>query len=173
MAKMLAPTTAIWWVASDATFNRLVPTASALAADITSGKAVRISPAIVTGSTLNPTDSDTDESSSIEDSATGQNRGNANYEASLTLFREDDPVTNTTSIFEKAWLLFRLKGATGTLVRRIGYLPTVAPAAGQEVDMFGVVSDNPRIIEEDGGGPVKVEVPFGKTGFMNINEPLG
>jgi len=151
-----------------------VPTASALAADLTSGKALRISPAMATGSTLGPTASDTNDAKTVEDSSTAQSRGNANYEASLVFFREKDPTTNTTSVFQKAWVLFRHKGKTGTLVERIGYAPTLAPAAGQDVSIFTVSSDNPRnIIPGDSGGAIQFEVPFGKQGFMNINEPLG
>lgn len=172
MAKMLSPKTTIWWIDSTGSFVPGTPTASALLADITSGKAVNISCAIVTGYTLNPTESDTDDSKTICDAANSKNRGLANYEADLNFYVEADPVANTTSVFLAAWNLFRAKGATGTLVRRVGYLSSVAPAATQLVDIFTVQSDNSRIIEADAGGPIQFKVPFLPQGYMITNVAL-
>lgn len=172
MAKMIAPLVAIWWLSDTATFNPLVPTAAALNADITSSKAYRISRALAAGYTLNPTDSDTDSSLGAEDSSSAESRGNANYEATMQFFKEKSPLVNTTSAYLKAWTLFKTKGVHGTLVRRIGYAASVAPAATQEVDIFTVVTDRIRIIQSDSNGPIQFEVPFGMDGYMNINESL-
>lgn len=172
MAKMLAPKTTIWWVDSTGTFNPLIPTAAALLADIVSLKAVNISCAIATGYTLNPTDSDTGDDKTICDTANAQTRGSANYEAMLPFYLEADAVGDPASVFLKAFELFKFKGATGTLVRRVGKLSTVPAAATDLVDIFTVMSDQSRYTEGDAGGAIRFEVPFLPQGYVTTNEPL-
>lgn len=170
--KLVSPNTTIWWVASDATFLATNPDASNLVADLGTGKAVNISAAVATGYTLNATASDTDNSKTIVDEGNSQSRGNGNYSASLPLYREADPVTNTDSVFLTAYNLFKSKGAAGTLVKRLGYKYTVAPAAGQLVSVYTVLSDNPRDEESDAGGPIRLTVPFFAQGYMKVNVAL-
>lgn len=171
--KMISPNTQIIWVASDGTFVPSVPTAAALNADLTSGKAKNISAAIATGYTLNPTASDTDDSKTIVDEANSASRGAGNYEAELSSYLEADPVTNTTSEYLVFQGLFEIAGASGTLLRRVGRKSTVAPAATHLYDIFTVESDEPTYEEPDSGGPIKMTVTFNPLGFMNVNEPLG
>lgn len=172
VTKLLSPSTTIWFVKSNGTFLATSPDASNLAADVTSGAAVNLSSAIATGYTLGATDSDTDSSKTIVDNANSSSRGNGNYEITIPFYRERDAVTNTDSVFLAAFLLFKNKGVQGIFVKRIGYLYTVAPAAGQLVSVFTALSGNPRDIESDAGGPISFEVPFFPQGYMNVNEPL-
>ncbi len=170
--KMMSPNTTIWFVKSDGTFTAQNMDASLLIADIASGKAINLSAAIATGYTLGATESDTDDSKTIVDEANTQTRGNGNYEAELPFYLEADAVTNTTSPFLIAYTLFKDSDVTGTLVKRMGYKYTVAPAATQEVSVFTVLSQEPRVTEGEAGGPIQFTVPFLAQGYMNVNEPL-
>lgn len=170
--KLVSPNTTIWWVDTTGTFLATAPDASNLVADLGSGKAFNISAAVATGYTLNATASDTDNSKTIVDEGNSQSRGNGNYSASIPLYREADPVTNTDSVFLAAYNLFKAKGASGTLVKRLGYKYTVAPAAGQLVSVYTVLSDNPRDEESDAGGPIRLTVPFFAQGYMKVNVAL-
>jgi hypothetical protein len=165
MAKMMSPNTTIWWVTAPA-YNPDAPSAALLTA------AANISCAVVSGYTLNPTDSDTDDSTSICDGANTEVPTYYNYEGNITFFREGDLV-NTTSDYAKAFAFFKQRGAAtgGYLVRRIGYLSTVAAAAGQVVSSFKFINDNPQDVVED-GGPIEFTVPFLPQGKMSLNVTL-
>jgi hypothetical protein len=174
--KMMSPNTTIWFVKAThttaPTFVASAPDASQLAADLVSGAAINLSEAIATGYTLGATASDTDDSKTIVDEANSQSRGNGNYEAELPFYLEDDVATNTTSPFEIAYQLFKDGRVAGTLVKRQGYKYTVAPAAGQDVSTFSVLSIEPRVTESDAGGPISFVVPFMAQGYMLVNEAL-
>jgi len=172
MAKMLAPNTTIWFVKAVGTFNPLVPTVAALLVDIGASTAINLSAAIASGYTLNPTDSDTDDSKTIVDETNTSSRGAANYECTLPFYREADIVANPTSDFQIAWELFKTKGVYGTVLRRVGKKYLTAPVAADLIDIFTVLSDNARDIEADSGGPYQFEVPFFSQGYVNMNEPL-
>lgn len=165
MAKMMSPNTTIWWV-TDAAYNPDAPSAAKLTL------AANISGAVVSGYTLNPTDSDTDDSTSIIDGANVEVPTYYNYEGNITFFRDAD-VLATTSDYAKAFAFFKTRGNTagGYLVRRIGYASTVAAAAGQVVSSFKFISDNPQDVVED-GGPIEFTVPFLPQGKMALNVTL-
>lgn len=164
MAKMMSPNTTIWWVPESANFNPDLPSAALLTV------ARNISCAIVSGYTLNATDSDTDDSTSICDGANSGVPTFYNYEASLTFFRDADVVA-TTSDYAKAFAFFKQGKQSGYLVRRVGYLSNVAAVAGQKVSSYKVISDNPQDVVED-GGPVEYTVPFLPQGRMALAKPL-
>jgi hypothetical protein len=165
MAKMMSPNTTLWWV-TDATYNPDAPSAAKLTT------AANISGAVVSGYTLNPTDSDTDDSTSIIDGANVEVPTYYNYEGSITFFRDSD-LTATTTDYAKAFAFFKTRGNTagGYLVRRIGYASTVAAAVGQVVSSFKFISDNPQDVVED-GGPIEFTVPFLPQGKMALNVTL-
>ena len=164
MAKMMSPNTTIWWVPESANWNPLVPSAALLTA------ARNISCAVVSGYTLNATDSDVDDSTSICDGANVELPTYYNYEANITFFRDSDP-TNITSDYYKAFNFFKAGRQPGWLVRRVGYLSTVAAAATQVVSSYKVISDYPQDVVED-GGPVEFTVPFFPQGNMDLNRAL-
>lgn len=164
MAKMMSPKTAIFWVPDGLGFDPEAPSATLLT------PARNISCAVVSGYTLNPTDSDTDDSNSICDGANVATPTFYNYEGNITFFREGDPA-NTTSDYYKAFQFFKKKGATGYLVRRLGYLSSVPAAAGQEVSSYYFTSDNPQDVVED-SGPIQFTVPFLPQGKMGLYKTL-
>lgn len=159
MAKMMSPKTTIWWV-TDAAYNPNAPSAALLTA------AKNISCAIVNGYTVNPTESDTDDSKSICDAANVQTPTFRNYEGSITFFRDSD-VTNIVSDYGKAFAFFRTKGTTGYIVRRLGKLSSVAAAAGDVVSSFKFINDNPQDVVNE-GGPIQFTVPFLPQGDMAL-----
>ena len=164
MAKMMSPLTTIWWVPDSANWNPLIPSAALLTT------ARNISCAVVSGYTLNATDSDTDDSTSICDGANVELPTYYNYEANITFFRDSDP-TNVVSDYAKAFAFFKAGRQAGWLIRRVGYLSTVAAAATQVISSYKVISDYPQDVIED-GGPIEFTVPFLPQGNMDLNRAL-
>lgn len=164
MAKMMSPNTTIWWVPESANWNPAAPSAALLTA------ARNISCAVVSGYTLNATESDTDDSTSICDGANVELPTYYNYEANITFFRESD-IANTTSDYAKAFAFFKDGRKSGWLVRRVGHVSSVAAAAAQVVSSYKVISDYPQDVVED-GGPIEFTVPFLPQGTMVLNTAL-
>ena len=163
MAKMMAPNTTIWWV-TDPTYNPKLPKVTLLTA------ARNISCAIATGYTLNPTDSNTNDTTTICASNNGLSPTTYNYEGSLTIFRDED-LADVTSAFAKAWAFFKNKtGTDGYLVRRVGKLNTAPAAVGDALSSFKFIADNPQdVVNED--GPIQATIKFLKQGQMELYKP--
>lgn len=171
--KMLAPNETWWAVLAGATFNPLVPTASALLADITASKCINMTLALEESTEANPTDSETSTSRFLADEGTVNVRGGANYEGSLSVGREADKITNTTSEFLLVYNALKVKGTEFTLVRRFGRKFNVAPAATHEVDIMTFRTDNPRtIIPGDASGPILSTIPLKPRGYVKMNVAL-
>lgn len=165
--KMNGAKTTLWWVKPAFwTVNPVTLDLSDMTTAIGAENMINFTEAIEAGYTLNPTGSDTDESTSVATEGNGQTRGAYNYEADFTFYREKDPVTNTTSLFEKAFQLFKTRGVEGFWVQRFGYRSDVALAVGHLLNVYKVVSDYPQDLESDSGGPIRLHVPFGQNGFM-------
>lgn len=164
MAKMMSPNSTIWWVPLAGIANYLVPKATELAAG------VNISAAIVTGYTLAATDSDTDDSKTIVDEGNVSTYTFGNYEANISFFR--DAIGDAPTVFTTAVNLFKAGRVEGWLVSRHGYKSTVAPASGQIVSVFRVISDYTQDVEGDGGAPIQFTVPFKPQGQMAVNVVL-
>lgn len=187
--KMMPPGTTIWWVPiADAPTVKDVVKASLYNSTPAGGgggtptpaKAKDISCAVVSGFTLNPTDSETDDTTTICDSAASNTPTRDAYEASLTFLREaldessgkgnpDSPASVAFELFKKGGVSANV---TGWLVKRIGYKNTTAAKAGQLVSAFLVMPDNPRDEVGEGKQPIQMTVPFLPQGTMVINEPL-
>lgn len=157
--KMLNPNTTIWVIdAEDVTdINALSPTV------LNGADALNISCAIVRGYTLNPTDSDTDDSASICDSGNVENRLYDNYEGELTMFREGDP-TDATSIFAQAFERFKEPDQRFWVIRRVGKPNTAAAAADDEVEGFLFTNDRIRSVDGGDDGPIQFTVPMLQQG---------
>ena len=164
MPKMMSPNTRIDWYPEGAFANPAEPTEAELNAG------TNISCAIVTGHTLNFTDSDTDDSKTICDEGNVQNRGFANYEANISIFR--DPLGADPTVFTTARDIFKDGRVAGWLVSRQGYKSSVAYAEDQDVSLYSVLSDYVRTTAADGGGPVQVEIPFMQQGEAYANVPV-
>lgn len=164
MAKMMSPNTTIWWVPSSVAWDVLNPSAALLTT------ARNISCAIVTGYSLGVIDSDKDNSKSICASANTDTPTRYNYDAALTFFRSSDMV-ESVSDFAKAFAFFKNGRPTGWLVRRIGYLSTVAAAIGHKVSSYQFTADNPQDVVVD-GGPIEFTVKYLQQGSMGLNKAL-
>ena len=166
--KMMSPSETIWWVpAGTAGWNPESPSAAVLT------EARNISCAVVSGYTLNPTDSDTDDTTSICNNANTTDYTFYNYEGNLTLFREEVGVNaDATSPASRAFEFFKHEDADGYLVRRMGYAESTPAAAGQEVSVFKFMSDFPQDVVGDSGGAIQMTVPFLPQGQMVLNVAL-
>lgn len=164
MAKMMSPNTTIWWVPDTIAWDVNAPSAALLT------NAGNISCAIVTGYTLGVIDSDKDKSKSICSGANTDTPTRYNYDGTLTFFRDAD-TTATLSDFAKAFAFFKSGGASGWLVRRIGFLSTVAAAATQKVSSYKFITDLPQDVVVD-GGPIEYTVKFHQQGSMGLNKAL-
>ena len=105
--KMLNPNTTLWVIDADDVLDITNLSAADLNGDPAGDPdpipgALNFSCAVVRGYTLNPTDSDTDDSASICDSGNVENRLYDNYEGEFTMFRDAD-ATDTTSVFNQAF----------------------------------------------------------------------
>lgn len=167
--KMQGQKTTLYWMAIDATAAADLPGALSLGkitADLTSKKIVNLTDAVVAGYTLNVTDSDTDDTQMVGDVGNGKKRGLYNYEAKFQFAREADTVVNTTSVYTAALNLFKVRGAQGYWVRRIGYSKTTALAVGHKLSVFKVESFSPKTLDTAKGKPIWLEVNFGQQGYM-------
>jgi hypothetical protein len=160
--KMLAPRTTIWFVPGASIANRSVgPTLTEIN---TSG--VNISCAILTGYTLNATDSDTDDTRSICDEGNVDTYTDGNYEGDLTFFREGDTAA-TTGVFYQAFNLFK-QPAQGAFVKRIGKLSTDALVSGDDISWFDGETDY-TVNNDEGTNPKTFQVKLIPSGYFGIN----
>ena len=178
--KMLPPRTNIWWVPLSVAADEKSVLKASLYAPGGGGGAIDISCAVVSGYTLAATDSATDSTTSICDTAASNTPTQDNFEADFTFFREhidaDTGKADATSVYEKAFQLFKVGGArgniTGWLVERVGYPQTEAVAEGQIVSGYLVMPDNPRTIVGEGTSPIQFGVKFMPQGKMFTNQAI-
>ena len=161
MPKMASPNTRIDWYDSAAFADPSKPKVPELNAG------TNISCAITTGYTLGFTDSDTDDSKTICDEGNVQNRGFANYEASLSAFR--DPLSAAPTVFTTFRDIFKDGRVEGWLVVRQGKKSAVPYTVADYISIFKVTSDYMQEQGGDNGGPVTVTVPFGQQGVAYGN----
>lgn len=156
--KMLNPNTTLWAIDAEDVLD-----IADLSADDLNNDALNFSCAVVRGYTLNPTDSDTDDSASICDSGNVENRLYDNYEGEFTMFRDAD-TTDTTSVFNQAFEYFKEPDKRFYIVRRIGKRNTVAATAGDEVEAFLFTNDHIRSVDGGDDGPIQFTVPMLQQG---------
>ena len=151
--KMLNPKTTIWFVPDAGITNPAVITA----VQVNAG--TNISCAITRGYTLNPTDSDTDDTASICDTGNSQTRLYDNYEAEITFFK-DANAADGASVYNTAFNLFKAPDVKGWLIRRLGKVSTSTAVAGDVVEAFYVSNDRMRSVDGGDAGPIQFTVPF-------------
>ena len=156
--KMLNPNTTIWVIDEE-----LVTDIEQLDADTLNTSGINISCAIVRGYTLNPTDSDTDDSASICDSGNVENRLYDNYEGELTAFRDADILDNT-SVFNLAFNYFLNPDRRFWVIRRLGKKNTEPAVDGDQIEAFLFTNDRTRSIDGGDDGPVQFTVPLLQAG---------
>lgn len=163
--KMLNPNTTLWVIPENGIVDPYAPTA----AEINAGE--NISCAVVRGYTINPTDSDTDDSASICDTGNVSTRLYDNYEGNITLFRDADSA-DATSIYNIAYELFREPDVRVWVARRLGKKNDVAAAVGDEVELFLFSNDRIRSLDGGDAGPIQFTVPFlpqgTYTGYVEV-----
>jgi len=158
MKKMLNPNTTITVLDED-----LVTDIEELDAELLNASGVNISCAIVRGYTLNPTDSDTDDSASICDSGNVENRLYDNYEGELTMFRDADVLDNE-SVFNEAFAYFREPDRRFWVIRRVGKKNTEPFVDGDEIEAFLFANDRTRSVDGGDDGPIQFTVPMLQQG---------
>lgn len=168
MGKMMPPNIRIDWVPAAGLTTPGEPKATEL------NLGTNLTDAIETGYRLGATASDTDDSKTIGDEGNTETPTIGNYEAMLTIFKDDigtgtNAVPQNASVFTTVFNLFKAGRVEGWLVKRLGYKKTVAYAAGQEVSVFRVVNDYVRETDGDKGAPNRVEIEFGALGEFYLN----
>lgn len=165
--KMLNPNTTLIVVPSEGVEDAYAPTVDELTAE----GAINISCAVTRGYSINPTDSDTDDTASICDTGNVQTRLYDNYEGELTMFRDADS-TDATSIFNIAFEYFKTPDQEFYLYRRLGKKSTVEVAEGDVVEGFLFSNDRTRSIDGGDSGPVQFTAPLLSqgtyTGYVEV-----
>lgn len=116
---------------------------------------------------LGAADSNKIEDRSLVDTATVQNRGFANFDASLKIFRGD----GTAGSYTTAYTTFKAATTTrpeGYLVVRIGTASTTAFAAGQTVSVYRFIADS-FADDTNGEDSVKWTINFMPQGKLGVN----
>lgn len=153
--KMLNPNTTLWVVPESFITNPLAPSAAIL----NGANSINISCAVTRGYTLNPTDSDTDDTASICDTGNVQNRLYDNYEGELTMFRDGNSA-DATSIYNIAFNYFKTVDQRFYVYRRLGKKSTVVAAVGDLVEGFLFTNDRTRSVDGGDAGPIQFTAPL-------------
>lgn len=166
---MLSPNVTIWWV-TDPSYSPTAPSAAKLNA------AVNLSQAVAAGYTLGPLKSDSASAQAITDNSKFETPTFINYGAKIKFFREANQ-SLTSGPYYNAFQAFKAgtgNGSalvTGYLVRRIGMLNTITAQAGQVVESFKFIPDNPLDDVTD-KAEIYFEVDFQQQGSMALNQTL-
>lgn len=165
--KMLNPNTTLWVVPAANVVNPLAPTAN----ELNNSPALNISCAVTRGYTLNPTDSDTDDTASICDTGNVETRLFDNYEGELTMFREGN-LADAASVYATAFAYFRDPDKQFYIYRRLGKKSTLAAADGDLVEGFLFTNDRMRSVDGGDSGPIQFTVPLlaqgSYLGYLNV-----
>ncbi len=153
--KMLNPNTTLIVVPESFITNAAAPSAAVL----NGVNAINISCAVTRGYTLNPTDSDTDDTASICDTGNVQTRLFDNYEGEVTMFR-DGNIADNTSIFNIAFQYFKNPDQRYYVFRRLGKKSTVVIATGDLLEGFLFTNDRTRSVDGGDSGPIQFTVPM-------------
>lgn len=153
--KMLNPNTTLIVVPASFISNPAAPSAAVL----NGVNAINVSCAVTRGYTLNPTDSDTDDTASICDTGNSATRLWDNYEGELTMFR-DANIADNTSVYNLAFNYFKTVDQQFYVFRRLGKRSTVAIATGDLVEGFLFSNDRLRSVDGGDAGPIQFTVPM-------------
>ena len=153
--KMLNPNTKIVLVPEASVVNPLAPTAN----ELNNAPAIDISCAITRGYTMNPTDSDTDDTASICDTGNVQTRLFDNYEGELTMFRDANSADGT-SAYNIAFNFLKNPDVRFWAYRRTGKKSTVAFTDGDMVEGFLFANDRIRSVDGGDAGPIQFTAPL-------------
>ena len=155
MAKLMAPNIRIDWYPEGHFADPENPTLG----ELNSG--YNLSPAIVTGYTLDFTDTDTVDVATIYDNQTSELFTHSSYEANLQFFLapRGSSSANESSYRLAEELFYHNQFAKGYLVKRFGYKWDVKYHVNHKVDIFYVQATIPKVVSEE-NSPVLLEVMF-------------
>lgn len=153
--KMLNPNTTIVVVPEADVVNPLAPDKAVL----NGPTAMNISCAVTRGYTMNPTDSDTDDTASICDTGNVQTRLFDNYEGELTMFR-DANIADASSVYNLAFNYFKDVDQRFWVYRRVGKKSTMPFEDGDLIEGFLFTNDRTRSVDGGDSGPVQFTVPL-------------
>ena len=155
MAKLMAPNIRIDWYPEGHFANPENPTLG----ELNSG--YNLSPAIVTGYTLDFTDTDTVDVATIYDNQTSELFTHSSYEANLQFFLapRGSSSANEDSYRMAEELFYHNQLARGYLVKRFGYKWDVDYQIGQKIDIFYFQAAIPKVQAEE-GKPILLEVAY-------------
>lgn len=155
MAKLMAPNIRIDWYPEGHFADPENPTLG----ELNSG--YNLSPAIVTGFTLDFTDTNTVDAATIYDKQTSELFTHSSYEANLQFFLAPrlSNAANEGSYRMAEELFYHNQLARGYLVKRFGYKWDVKYHVNHKVDIFYVQATIPKVVSEE-NSPVLLEVMF-------------
>lgn len=163
--KMLNPNTTLVVTTEGAIADPTAPTATALNAG------TNISCAVTRGYTMNPTDSDTDDTASICDTGNTKTRLFDNYEGELTMFKDANSADGA-SVYNVAFALFKTPDQRVWIWRRLGKKNTVTFSSGDVVEGFLFSNDRTRSVDGADTGPIQFTVPLlpqgNYTGYVTV-----
>lgn len=119
--------------------------------------------------TLNLTDSETDDTRTICDIGKVENPTFATYEASLDALR-DESLTDR-GVFNLFFELFNGVDCPFWLIKRVGGSNTTPFSVGDDIQMFGVNTDFPNDLVEDNSW-IKFGGRFKPNGDLNFNHRI-
>ena len=155
MAKLMAPNIRIDWYPEGHFADPENPTLG----ELNSG--YNLSPAIVTGFTLDFTDTNTVDAATIYDKQTSELFTHSSYEANLQFFLAPrlSNAANEGSYRMAEELFYHNQLAKGYLAKRFGYKWDVKYHVNHKVDIFYVQATIPKVVSEE-NSPVLLEVMF-------------
>ena len=155
MAKLMAPNIRIDWYPEGHFADPENPTLG----ELNSG--YNLSPAIVTGYTLDFTDTDTVDVATIYDNQTSELFTHSSYEANLQFFLapRGSSSANESSYRMAEELFYHNQLAKGYLAKRFGYKWDVKYHVNHKADIFYVQATIPKVVSEE-NSPVLLEVMF-------------
>ena len=155
MAKLMAPNIRIDWYPEGHFADIQNPTV----AELNSG--YNLSCAIVTGYTLDFTDSNTEDTTTIFDDFTSETILNHSYEADLQFFLAPrDSIAGNEEAYRKAEELFYVdQNPKGYLAKRFGFPGDSKYVGNQKVDLFLLQADLPKVLSEE-DNPVLLNIRF-------------
>ena len=155
MAKLMAPNIRIDWYPEGHFADPENPTLEEL------NTGYNLSPAIVTGFTLDFTDSETVDAATIYDKQTSELFTHSSYEANLQFFLapRGSSSANESSYRMAEELFYHNQLAKGYLAKRFGYKWDVKYHVNHKADIFYVQATIPKVVSEE-NSPVLLEVMF-------------
>lgn len=155
MAKLMAPNIRIDWYPEGHFADIQNPTLQEL------NNGYNLSPAIVTGFTLDFSDSETEATTTVFDYFETEKFNRHSYEANLQFFlaTRDSNSPNDLAFRQAEELFYENTNAIGYLVRRFGYKCEVVYSVDQMIDIFKFQANLPKIVTED-GAPILLDISY-------------